>query len=115
MKPLATIASLLIATSMALSASAAIAVPLSQSASLDKAKTLPIETVQHRGSNRSQRRVVPQAHRDYGDGAYSYAPGHGMDDWRQWSPTHHPGWPCVSGSSDETSAYPSWEVGSGCR
>jgi len=115
MKPLATIASLLIATSMALSASAAIAVPLSQSASLDQATTLPIETVQHRGSHRSQRRVVPPGHRDYGDGAYSYAPGHGMDDWNQWSPTHHPGWPCVSGSADETSAYPSWEVGSGCR
>lgn len=115
MKPLATIAGLLIAISMAVSTSAANAAPLSQSASLDKATTSLIETVQHRRSLRSQRHVAAPAYRDNGDSAYSYAPGHGMDDWSQWSPTHHPGWPCVSGSADETSAYPSWEVGPGCR
>jgi hypothetical protein len=48
-------------------------------------------------------------------GAYNYAPGHRADDWSQWSPTNHPGWPCVSGPGDETSAYPSWEVRPYCR
>jgi len=117
MKPLAAIAGLLMATSMALSTSAAIAVPLSQSASLHKAATSPVETVRHRRSHTPQRHDTAPAHRDhgYGDGAYSYAPGHGVDDWSQWSPTHHPGWPCVSGPGDETSAYPSWEVQPGCR
>jgi hypothetical protein len=116
MKPLATIAGLLIATSMALSTSAAIAVPLSQSASLHKAAVSPVETVRHRHAHAPQRHVIAPTQRgDYGDGAYSYAPGHGVDDWSQWSPTHHPGWPCVSGPADETSAYPSWEVQPGCR
>jgi hypothetical protein len=116
MKPLATIAGLLIATTMALSTSAAIAVPLSQSASLHKAAASPVETVQHRRSHTPQRHVTAPAQRgDYGDGAFSYAPGHGGDDWSHWSPTHHPGWPCVGGEGSQTSAYPSWEVGPGCR
>jgi hypothetical protein len=114
MKALATIAGLLIATGMALSTSAAIAVPL-QSASLHDAAAPLVQTVKHHRSHTAHRRVVAPISRDYGDGAYSYAPGHGVDDWSHWSPTHHPGWPCVSGPPDETSAYPSWEVGPGCR
>jgi hypothetical protein len=115
MKTLPMIAGLLIATSAALSTSVANAVPLSQSASLQEAAAPSIETVQHRRSHTPQRHVVAPADRDYGYGAYSYAPGHGVDDWSHWSPTHHPGWPCVSGPADETSAYPAWEVGPACR
>jgi hypothetical protein len=114
MKPLATIASLLIATSAALSTSVANAVPLSQSALHDAATPL-VQTVQHRRSHTTHRHAVAPVNRDYDYGAYSYGPGHGVDDWSHWSPTHHPGWPCVSGPADETSAYPSWEVGPGCR
>lgn len=114
MKPLAAIAGLLIATSMALSTSA-IALPLSQSALLHETAAPLVQTVQHRRSHTAHRRVVAPVNRDYDYGAYSYAPGHGVDDWSHWSPTHHPGWPCVSGPADETSAYPSWEVGPGCR
>jgi hypothetical protein len=55
----------------------------------------------------------------YGDGyrAYGYWPGQGNDNWSHWSPSYHPGWPCVSGGRGTTgkSAYPSWEVGRGCR
>ena len=118
MKPLATSAGVLIAISMAfsmaLSAPAALAAPL-QSASLHDAAASLVQTVKHRQSHTAHRRVVAPVSRDYGDGAYSYAPGHGVDDWSHWSPTHHPGWPCVNGPADETSAYPSWEVGPGCR
>jgi hypothetical protein len=112
MKPLAAIAGLLIATSMALSTSA-IAVPLSQSASLHDAAAPLVQTVTHHGSHTAHRRVVAPVSRDYG--AYSYAPGHGVDDWSHWGPTHHPGWPCISPDGRDTSAYPAWEVGSGCR
>jgi hypothetical protein len=115
MKPLATIVSLLIATSAAPSTSVANAVPLSQSTSLHDTATPLVQTVQDRRSHTAHRHVVAPVNRDYDYGAYSYAPGHGVDDWSHWSPTHHPGWPCVSGPADETSAYPSWEVGSGCR
>src|SRR5262245_11806832 len=115
MKPLVMIAGLLIATSMALSTSAAIAVPLSQSASLQGAAAPPVETVRHRRSHTPQRHAVAPVDREYNYGAYSYAPGHGVDDWSHWSPTHHPGWPCVSGPADETSAYPSWEVRPNCH
>jgi hypothetical protein len=54
-------------------------------------------------------------------GAYgSYRPynrmnSSGIYDWNDWSPTHHPGWPCIRGEESATSAYPSWEVGPGCR
>ena len=119
MKPLAAIAGLLIATGTALSPFAAIAAPLSQSVSLHDAAAPLVQTVQHRRSHTAHRRGVAPFGRDYGSdygyGAYSYAPGHGVDDWSHWSPTHHPGWPCVNGPADETSAYPSWEVGPGCR
>jgi hypothetical protein len=114
MKLSATIAGLMLATSVALPASAA-AMPLSASTSLQNAAALPIETVQHSGSRVARRHVVTPANPYNSYGAYSYAPGHGADDWSQWSPTHHPGWPCVSGPADETSAYPSWEVGPNCR
>jgi hypothetical protein len=117
MKLSATFAGLLIAASAALSTPAAIAMPTS--ASLQEAAALRIETVQHRQSHTARDRVVTPGNPDadpYGSyGAHSYAPGHGVDDWSHWSPTYHPGWPCVRGPSDVTSAYPSWEVGPGCR
>jgi hypothetical protein len=112
MKLSATIAGLLLATSVALPASAA---ALSASASLQSAAALPIQTAQYSRSHVERRHVVTPANPYNSYGAYSYAPGHGADDWSQWSPTHHPGWPCVSGPADETSAYPSWEVGRNCR
>ncbi len=115
MKPFATFAALLLATSMALPASTSFAMPRSAAASPQDAAALPIQTVQHPRSHVARRHVVTPAN-PYGSyGAYNYAPGHGVDDWSQWSPTHHPGWPCVSGPADETSAYPSWEVGPNCR
>jgi hypothetical protein len=119
MKLFATFAGLLIAASAALSTPAAVAMPASASASLQKAAAPPIETVQHRRSHTTRGHVVtpanPGADPYSSYGAYSYAPGHGVDDWSHWSPTHHPGWPCVRGPADETSAYPSWAVGPGCR
>jgi hypothetical protein len=109
----------LIAASTALSASAAAAMPLAASASQKNAAALSIETAQHRQSHTARGRVVtpanPGADPDSSYGAYSYAPGNGVDDWSHWSQTYHPGWPCVGGPSDQTSAYPSWEVGPGCR
>jgi hypothetical protein len=89
MKPLATIVSLLIATSAALSTSVANAVPLSQSLH-DTARPL-VQTVQDRQSHTAHRHVVAPVNRDYDYGAYSYAPGHGVDDWSHWSPTHRAG------------------------
>jgi hypothetical protein len=116
MKLPATIVSLFIATSLPLSATAAIATPLSaSSSSLRQAGAAAVEYVQHRQSRTSRHHSVTRAERDNAYGAYSYSPGHGIDDWSHWSPSHHPGWPCVSGDASETSAYPSWEVGPGCR
>jgi hypothetical protein len=119
MKLPAIFAGLLMATSAALSASAAVAMPLPASASLENATALPIETVQYRRSHTARRHVVtpanPNADPYSSYDAYSDAPGHGVDERSHWSPTHHPGWPCVSGPADETSAYPSWAVGPGCR
>jgi len=119
MKLSVTFAGLLIAAGAALSIPAAVAMPASASASLQKGAALPIEIAQHRQSHTARGRVVtpgnPGADPNSSYGAYSYAPGHGVDDWSHWSPTYHPGWPCVSGPADETSAYPSWEVGPGCR
>ena len=116
MKLSTTLAGLLLATSVALPASASFAIPLSASASPQGAAALPIQTVQqHPRSHVARRHVVTPTDPYSSYGAYNYAPGHGADDWSQWSPTHHPGWPCVSGPGDETSAYPSWEVRPNCR
>jgi len=115
MKSLATIAGLLMTTTVALSTSAAVAVPLSQSASLRETAAPLVETVQHRRPHTQQRHAVAPVDRDNDSSAYSFAPGHGVDDWSHWSPTHNPGWPCVSGPGDETSAYPTWEVRPNCR
>jgi hypothetical protein len=115
MKPFATFAAaLLLGTGVTL-ASTSFAMPLSASATPQGAAALPIQTAQHPQSHVARRHIVRPSD-PYGSyGAYNYAPGHGADDWSQWSPANHPGWPCVSGSGDETSAYPSWEVRPNCR
>jgi hypothetical protein len=116
-----TIVSLLVAASMPLVASAAIALP-SASSSLRETAAAPIQVVKHR---RAHHRAAPEvqenndSHGGYNDssGPYSHNGGVGVDDWSQWSPSHHPGWPCISNGSDasETSAYPAWEMKPYCK
>jgi hypothetical protein len=139
MKLSATIAGLLIAMSMPLPVSATIASTPSALQSLQQAAATPVVTVQHRRARAARRRVVIPAQPGYGayDGygaygayggvrPYGYPPyggyrpynrmnSSGIYDWNDWSPTHHPGWPCIRGEESATSAYPSWEVGPGCR
>jgi hypothetical protein len=140
MKLSATIAGLLIAMSMPLPVSATIASTPSALHSFQQAAATPVVTVQHRRARTARRRVVIPVQPGYGayDGygaygaygavrPYGYPPygggyrpynrmnSSGIYDWSDWSPTHHPGWPCIRGEESATSAYPSWEVGPGCR
>jgi hypothetical protein len=123
MKIPSTILSLLIVASAPVLASAAVALPSSASSSLREATVAPIQVVKHRQSRRHHR-VAPAAQDDtYGaydgySGAYNHNGGAGVDDWSHWSPSHHPGWPCITpGGSDgsETSAYPAWEMKPQCQ
>jgi hypothetical protein len=116
MKMPSTILSLLLAASVPLAASAAVALPSSASSSLREAAAAPIQIVQHRPHARRHHRAAPEAQDNYG--AYNPNGGEGVDDWSHWSPSHHPGWPCIaSGGSDasETSAYPAWEMKPQCQ
>jgi hypothetical protein len=79
--------------------------------------------VKHRPS-RPHHRVAPAAQDDDSLGAsngysgpYNHNGGAGVDDWSQWSPSHHPGWPCISTGREaaETSAYPAWELKPQCK
>jgi hypothetical protein len=120
MKIPSTILSLFITASLPLAASAAVALPLSGSPSLREAAAVPIQIAQHRQSRAPQHHgVAPSAQDNNGYyGAYNSSGGEGVDDWSQWSPSHHPGWPCISsGGSDasETSAYPAWEMKPQCQ
>ena len=118
MKLSATIAGLLIAMSASLPASAAIALE-SESPPVLKAAATPVASVRHRHARMAHHRAVAPSERDDGHGAYGFRSSRmnssGIYDWSRWSPTHHPGWPCISGEESATSAYPSWEVGPGCR
>jgi hypothetical protein len=107
------ILSLLIVASVPLVGPAAVALPSSALSSLREAAVAPIQVVKHRQS-RTHHRVAP-ASRDDSYGAYNG--GEGVDDWSHWSPSHHPGWPCVSNGSEaaETSAYPTWELKPQCK
>ena len=115
MKLPAIVASLFIATGASLPAYVAAAAPISAPPSLREAARVPIETVAQRRSRTPQGHLVAPSGYDDGYRAHGYWPGHGIDDWSHWSPSHHPGWPCVSGGSTGKSAFPSWEVGPGCR
>jgi hypothetical protein len=113
----ASILTLFIAASIPLAASAAVALPSSASSSLREADAAPTQVVKHRQHARHHHRVAPAAQDNEGSyGAYSSG-GEGVDDWSHWSPSHHPGWPCISGGSDgsETSAYPAWEMKPQCQ
>ena len=118
MKIPSTILSLLIVASVPVLASAAVALPLSASSSLRDAAAAPIQVVKHRQSP-THRRVAPATQDDNDSyGAYNHNGGAGVDDWSHWSPSHHPGWPCIApGGSDgsETSAYPAWEMKPQCQ
>jgi len=108
-----TIVSLLVATCLPVMASVAVALPSSASSSLREAAVAPIQVAKHR-SSRTHHRVAPAVQDDNDSyGAYN----EGIDDWSQWSPTHHPGWPCISNSSEAaaTSAYPAWEMKPQCK
>ena len=126
MKIPSAIFSLLIAASVPLAASAAVALPSSASSSLRDAAAAPIEVVKHRQSRAARHhRVAPAAQDDSGTygaynsygGVYNRSGGEGVDDWSHWSPSHHPGWPCIGNGSDasETSAYPAWEMKPQCQ
>ena len=119
MKIPSTIISLLIAASVPLAASAAVALPSSASSSLREAAAAPIQAVRHRQSRAPQHhRVAPAAQDNNGYyGAYNPNGGEGVDDWSHWSPSHHPGWPCISSGSEggDTSAYPAWEMKPQCQ
>src|SRR5262245_45700266 len=135
MKLSATIAGLLVMMSTTLPVSAAIGPTPSASPSLQQAAATPVVTVQHRRARTAHRHLVTPVQPGDGYGAYGayggfrpygyppyggYRPYNGMNssgiyDWNDWSPTHHPGWPCIRGEQSATSAYPSWEVGPGCR
>jgi hypothetical protein len=121
MKVSATIISLLIAASVPLVASAAVALPTSASSSLREAAAAPIQVVRHRPS-RVHHAPAAQDDESYGAynsyaGPYSHNGGAGVDNWSHWSPSYHPGWPCIGSSSDasETSAYPAWEMKPACH
>jgi hypothetical protein len=121
MKIPSTIVGLLVAASVPLVASAAVALPSSASSSLREVAAAPIQVVKHRRVH--HRAPEAQENNDsYGayngySGSYSHSGGGGVDDWSQWSPSHHPGWPCISNGSNasETSAYPSWEMRPYCK
>jgi hypothetical protein len=86
----------------------AAAMPLSAAPSLHATTAPAIETVQYRGPH--ARYSAPAGRHDpYGHGSSD------IYDWSHWSPSHHPGWPCVSGDNSTTSAYPTWEVRPYCR
>jgi hypothetical protein len=114
-----TIISLLLAASLPLVASAAAALPVSASSSLRDAAAAPIQAVKHRPHAPRHHRVAPAAQDSDGYfGSYNPNGGEGVDDWSHWSPSRHPGWPCIaSGGSDgsETSAYPAWEMKPQCQ
>jgi hypothetical protein len=116
MKIPSAIFSLLIAASVPLAASAAVALPSSASSSLRAAGAAPIQIVRHRPRAPQHHRVAPTDHNDY-YGSYNRSGGEGVDDWSHWSPSHHPGWPCIGNGSDasETSAYPAWEMKPQCQ
>jgi hypothetical protein len=113
------ILTLFVAASVSLAASAAVALPSSASSSLREAAAAPVHVVKHRQHARRHHRVAPAAQDSYGYyGSYNSNGGEGVDDWSHWSPSHHPGWPCIaSGGSDgsETSAYPAWEMKPQCQ
>ena len=125
MKIPSAIFSLLIAASVPLAASAAVALPSSASSSLRDAAAAPIQIVRHRLRAPQHHRVAPAAQDDNGTygaynsygGVYNRSGGEGVDDWSHWSPSHHPGWPCIGNGSDasETSAYPAWEMKPQCQ
>jgi hypothetical protein len=118
MKATSTIVSLFIAVCMPLSASAAIAMPLSASSSLRDGAAAPMQMVRHRQSRTLQHhRAAPSARDNNGYGTSSRNGVVGNDDWSHWSPSHHPGWPCIGSGSDasQTSAYPAWEMKPGCQ
>jgi hypothetical protein len=80
-------------------------------ASVHEAAAARIQRAQHRQPHTVQAPTVPRN----GNGAYDSSE---LYDWSHWSPSHHPGWPCVSTSSSDashTSAYPAWEVKPGCK
>jgi hypothetical protein len=113
------ILTLFIATSVSMAASAAVALPSSASSFPREVAAAPIHVVKHRQHARQHHRVAPAAQDNYGYyGTYNPTGGEGADDWSHWSPSHHPGWPCIaSGGSDgsETSAYPAWEMKPACQ
>jgi hypothetical protein len=125
MKIPSAILSLLIAASAPLAASAAVALPSSASSSLRDAAAVPVQIVRHRARARQHHRVAPTAQDDNGyfgaynsyGGVYNRNGGEGVDDWSHWSPSHHPGWPCIGTGSEgsETSAYPAWEMKPQCQ
>jgi hypothetical protein len=113
------ILSLIIVASVPLAASAAAALPASSvSSSLREFVLAPIQIAQHRQHLRRHHRAAP-AEESYGYSGDAYSPngGEGVNDWSHWSPSHHPGWPCISGGSDgsQTSAYPAWEMKPQCQ
>jgi hypothetical protein len=118
MKIPSAILSLMIAASAPLATSAAVALPSSASSSLRDTAAAPIQSVRHRQSARQHHRVAPTL-QDYNGtyGAYNPNGGEGVDDWSHWSPSHHPGWPCIGNGSEasETSAYPAWEMKPQCQ
>src|SRR5262245_53396667 len=117
MKLPAIVSTLFIATGASLPAYVAVAAPISAPQSLREAAGAPIEAVAQRRSRTPRSHSVAPSGYDDPYRAYGYWPGYGRDDWSHWSPSYHPGWPCVSGGRGGTgeSAYPRWGVGRGGR
>ena len=117
MKLPAIVTGLLIATGASLPACVAVGAPIPVPPSLREVARTPTETVAQQRSRKPRGYSVAPSSYDDRYRAYGYRPGYGGDDWSHWSPSYHPGWPCVSGGRGSTgrSAYPSWEVGRGCR
>jgi hypothetical protein len=103
MKLASTILALVITAGTSLPVLAAI--PASPNASVGEAAVVPVRAAPHR---------TPHAARHFGRNAHG-SEGSDFYDWSHWSRSYHPGWPCVSGDSSMTSAYPSWEVRPYCR
>jgi hypothetical protein len=82
------------------------AMPASPNAAVSEAVVVvPVRAAPHR---------FPHAAPRLGRNAHG-SDGFGPNDWSHWSRSYHPGWPCVSGDSSMTSAYPTWEVRPYCR
>jgi hypothetical protein len=77
-------------------------------ASVHEAAAARVQGAKHRQPHTVQAPAVPRN----GNGVY------GSSGLYDWSPSHHPGWPCVSTSSSDgsqTSAYPAWELKPACK